>query len=435
MLRWIPIAIILLSTELVIAQKPVKLRSIDIDTAWAGNSVNTTIFRKNSIISFGNTQVASFYNSAGYVVLAKRKLGSSNWELKQTSLRGNIRDAHNGISIMIDGAGYLHIAWDHHNNQLHYAVSKAPLSLEMNNPVSMTGKFESSVSYPEFYRLKNGNLLFLYRDGGSGRGNLVINQYHLKSKSWSQLHSNLIDGEGKRNAYWQACIDQSGTIHLAWVWRETPDVASNHDMCYAKSIDGGKTWINSNNKKYALPINNTTAEYAWRIAPKSELINQTSIGADNKGNPFIATYWRDSGSNVPQYHVIYKQQQRWQAESLSFRKSSFTLSGMGTKQIPISRPQVIVNNGAGTEIIFVFRDEERNNKVSIAKRNLASKNKQWQLIDLTDYSVGSWEPSFDNILWNEKKQLHLFVQPVIQADAEGVVNTAATMARVIEWNY
>ena len=47
----------------------------------------------------------------------------------------------------------------------------------------MTGKQESKLSYPEFYRMPNGNLIFFYRDGGSGNGSLVMNQYDLKSKN------------------------------------------------------------------------------------------------------------------------------------------------------------------------------------------------------------------------------------------------------------
>ena len=61
----------------------------------------------------------------------------------------------------------------------------------------MTGKLESQVSYPEFYKISDSNLMFFYRDGGSGQGNLVIDQYDANTQSWTQLHSNLIDGEGK----------------------------------------------------------------------------------------------------------------------------------------------------------------------------------------------------------------------------------------------
>jgi hypothetical protein len=67
-----------------------------------------------------------------------------------------------------------------------------------------------------------------------------------------------------------------------WVWRETWDVATNHDICYAKSVDGGKTWQKSGGEKYELPITAASAEYACRVPQKSELINQTSMCVDSK---------------------------------------------------------------------------------------------------------------------------------------------------------
>jgi hypothetical protein len=188
--------------------------------------------------------------------------------LKRTAYKGNAADAHNTISLMVDGTGYLHISWDHHVNPLNYCKSKGPGSLELTDKLSLTGSNEQKVTYPEFHKLSNGNLLFLYRDGQSGKGNLVLNRYDSKTKQWTQLHTNLIDGEGKRNAYWQAYTDAKGTIHLSWVWRESPDVASNHDMCYARSADGGKTWKTSAGKKYIVPITAATAEYTCTIPQK-----------------------------------------------------------------------------------------------------------------------------------------------------------------------
>ena len=73
----------------------------------------------------------------------------------------------------------------------------------------------------------------------------------------------LIDGEKERNAYWQLYIDNANTIHVSWVWRETPDVATNHDLCYACSHDGGVTWEKSTGEKYRLPITVRNAEYVW----------------------------------------------------------------------------------------------------------------------------------------------------------------------------
>jgi len=402
---------------------------------WANNSVNTVIFRKNALATFKNIQYAAYYDEDQFVVVAKRKLNSKQWEVARTKYKGDASDAHKSISIMVDGDGCLHIAWGQHNNSLNYVRSVAPGSLLFGNKEPMLRLKENKVSYPEFYKLANGNLLFLYRDGGSGNGNLMINQYDLKTKAWTRIQDNLVDGEGKRNAYLQTAIDIKGTIHLSWVWRESPDVASNHDLCYAKSTDGGLTWQKSDGTNYQLPITAKNAEYALKIPQNSELINQTSMFADENGNPFIATYWRDQGDAVPQYHLVYKTGTNWAVNKLNFRKTPFSLSGGGTKKIPISRPQLICwptkNAIAGA---LVFRDIERGNKVSIAISKDVSKE-SWLCKDLTTTSVGEWEPTFDTELWAKKKRLDLFVQKVEQVDGEGKANAQPTPIYVLTWKY
>jgi BNR repeat-containing family member len=434
MLRHIYFILLIGFASNITAQKTSGIKLVDVDSAWANNSVNTVIFRKNSLVTFKGVQYIAYYNNEMFVVIGKRKTGTSQWQLKQTVYKGNAADAHNTISIMTDGAGYLHITWDHHNNPLNYCRSISPGSLELTDKLAMTGLNEQKVTYPEFHKLPDGNLLFFYRDGQSGKGNLVLNQYDIKTKKWTQLHTNLIDGEGQRNAYWQACVDTKGSIHISWVWRESPDVASNHDMCYAKSTNGGKTWQTSAGKKYIIPITATTAEYACAIPQKSELINQTSMYADAFGNPYIATYWREQGDSIPQYHLIYQKEKQWITKNLDFRKTPFSLSGAGTKRIPISRPQIIAwTSGTKTSGVFIFRDAERKNKVSVAACSDISTGK-WHIIDLSEESVGSWEPTYDTELWKEKKILNLFVQKTEQVDGEGKASIPPQMIKVLEWN-
>lgn len=405
-----------------------------VDAAWASNSVNTVVFRKNSLVTHAGWQYIAYYNANSFVVLGKRKTGTAKWLLKTTQYKGNTADAHNCIAIMIDGDGYLHLSWDHHNNQLRYCKSVAPGSLQMTDKLSMTGSLEEKVTYPEFYSLANGNLLFLYRNGASGQGNLVMNFYDIKTRQWKQLQSNLIDGEGKRNAYWQVCTDKLGTIHISWVWRESPDVASNHDMCYARSTDGGITWQKSTGENYSLPITAATAEYAFAIPQNSELINQTSMYADETGTPYIATYWRNENDSVPKYHIVYKDKAAWKVNSLNFRKTAFSLSGVGTKRIPISRPQIIVFTKGNTKAAaLIFRDEERGSKVSAAVTTDIL-NGSWTIKDLTSFSVGSWEPSYDTELWKQKNKLHLFVQKTDQADGEGKSTLPPQLVQVLEYN-
>ncbi|MEO6524242.1 MAG: BNR repeat-containing protein [Mucilaginibacter sp.] len=400
---------------------------------WANNSVNTVIFRKNALVTADGYQYTAYYDSEQYVVVGKRKTGSRQWRLVKTSYEGDASDAHKSISIMIDGDGYLHVVWGQHNNPLNYAKGLKPGSLELGAKIQMLGDKENKLSYPEFYKLLNGDLLFFYRDGGSGNGCLIANRYDIKLKTWTRLQDNLIDGEGQRSAYWQVCSDATGAIHISWVWRETPDVASNHDMAYACSKDGGKTWQTSEGKVYQLPITAANAEYALKIPQKSELINQTSMFVDALGHPFIASYWREQGQTIPQYHIVYKTGSQWQVNNLGFRKTAFSLSGAGTKQIPISRPQIIAwANGKLTAAALIFRDEELGSKVSITVSNDITK-KQWDIHNLTNTSVGSWEPTYDTELWKDEHILDLFVQKNTQVDGEGHANLPPQSIQVIEW--
>ncbi|MBA7545283.1 hypothetical protein ES705_37649 [subsurface metagenome] len=403
-----------------------------IGSGWAKNSVNAVIFRKNSVVSFEGIQYAAFYDSTGHVVLARRDLGSTNWEIKQTPYTGNINDAHCSISIMVDGEGYLHMAWNHHNNPLHYCRSIRPGSLQLTGKLSMVGSYEDLVSYPEFHKLPSGDLLFFYRHGESGNGNLVVNRYSPSKKSWKRVHDLLIDGEGQRNAYWQTFVDNKGSIHLSWVWRESWDVATNHDICYAKSKDGGISWQNSEGKEYALPITATTAEYACIIPQRSELINQTSMYADSYGRPYIVSYWRPVGTDIPQYRMVYLDDEGWKMKQVSKRKTPFSLSGGGTKKIPVSRPQIMIDDtNDSVKVYIVYRDKERGNKVSL---NFSPdiNNDVWLVYDLTNFPVDSWEPSYDTELWKESMILHLFVERVGQGDEEGIEDLTSQPVYILE---
>jgi rhamnogalacturonyl hydrolase YesR len=404
-----------------------------VGNGWASNSVNTVIFRHNSLVTWKDTQYIAYYDSAQNLVLGRRRTGSSQWEVRVTQYKGDATDAHRSISIMVDGGGYLHVSWNHHNNGLHYCRSVRPGSLELGAEMPMTGKKEQRVSYPEFYRLANGNLLFFYRDGSSGNGDLMLDRYDWKKQRWTQVQDGWVNGEGQRNAYWQMTTDKQGVIHLSWVWRETGDVATNHDLCYAKSRDEGRTWEKSNGERYRLPITAATAEYACKIPQNSELINTTTMAADDAGHPYIATYWRQVNESVPQYRLVYNDGKQWKVQQVSDRKQAFSLSGGGTKRIPISRPKVMVSNKDGrTRVLMIFRDEERRDKISVAStEDLAHGG--WKMRDLTTSSVGLWEPSYDTELWRQQEVLNLFVEKVEQGDGEKLKVIAPQPVQVLEW--
>jgi len=409
-------------------------KKIPIEKGWSSTSINAVVFRKNSLVTHDDIQYASFYDVDGRVILAKRELPFLEWEIQKTRYQGNVEDAHNSISIMVDGNGFLHMAWDHHGNALNYVRSTTPGSLVMTDRLTMTG-LEENITYPEFFKLPEGDLLLFYRSGSSGRGNLVINRYDIQTESWKRVQDVLISGEDERNAYWQGFVDQSGTIHVSWVWRETWDVATNHDMSYAKSEDGGKTWINSNRVPYELPITLESAEVVVEIPQSSELINQTSMYADENGWPYIATYWKEAEDKAPQFHVIFQNEKGWHQSQVGLRTLDFSLSGGGTKKIPISRPQVVVDSKENPRIHVIYRDAERSNRITVSSAEITETYPwKWATMDLTNSSVGSWEPTFDTERWKSDKELHLFVQKVGQGDGEKKEIMTPQMVYVLVWN-
>lgn len=244
----------------------------------------------------------------------------------------------------------------------------------------------------------------------------MLNRYVVDEGKWERVQDILVDGENERNAYWQLFVDPSGAIHLSWVWRETWLVETNHDLCYACSTDNGKTWQKSDGTTYSLPITLASAEVAWEIPQNSELINQTSMTADGHGHPYIATYWRDSDSNVPQYRLVWNDGKNWRAEKVGERKTPFSLSGGGTKMIPISRPRIVSD---GKEAYYIFRDAERGSRVTVAHTPELGKE-AWAVKDMTDFSVDAWEPSLDINLWNDSRKLDIFVQTTHQGDGERI---------------
>jgi hypothetical protein len=363
---------------------------------WARSSVNAVIFRTNSVVTQGDTQYVAYYDGDTNVVLAKRKIGTSTWQINKTQYTGNAKDAHNSISIAVDGKGVLHVVWDLHNQAIHYARGTKPGSLELTGQMPMTGDKEGSVTYPQFYNLPDGDLLFSYREGSSGDGDVMLNRYDVQTGKWQVVTHPLVEGEGKRNAYInQMAIDGKGGWHLSWCWRETPDVATNHDVCYAYSPDEGKTWQKSTGAKYSLPITAATAEVAWTVPPNSELMNQTSMTTDGGNHPVIVTYWRPQNTEVPQYQLVWHDGKKWRNSQAGKRTLGFRLSGGGTKRIPISRPQVVAGNK--NEIYVIFRDEERGSDVSVAISKAAD-HADWRIVDLYNgqepirgmVGVGTW---------------------------------------------
>lgn len=408
-------------------------RIIPIDSqAWAGSSVNVLAGVRQTLFTEGVHQYAAYYGADATLTLAKRRIGEDRWQIRRTAFKGNATDAHNHISLVVDGAGYLHVAWDHHNDPLHYARSTTPGGLELGAPAAMRGDLERAVTYPQFHRLPDGDLLFLYRSGGSGNGQTVMNRYRSGSGRWERVHSNLIDGQGKRSAYWDMTVDKGGVLHLAWVWRESGDVATNHDLAYARSQDGGATWTGLDGQALALPLTEAGASYALKIAQHSNLMNSPVVAADSAGRPFITTYWSPAPGATPRFHVVYGDKQAWKVIAGPESGKPFTLAGHDTKFPPISRASLLIENrGPRMSVNLIYR----NHLGQVTASTIDNLDKPvWIDRPLTSDSVGAWEPSYDPVQWARLGQAQMLVQQVQQQDGnDKQAARSASALGVLAW--
>jgi len=203
----------------------------------------------------GDKQFVAYYDSAKNMTVASRNLNSSKWDYKVLDTRVGW-DSHNYIAMKIDAAGYLHVSGNMHCVPLIYYRSAKPLDIQsLERVTSLVGHEENRMTYPNFMDGPNGEFLYHYRHGESGNGYEVYDKWNPQTMTWSRyLDKPLIDGEGKRNAYMVGPrLGPDNYFHMIWVWRETPDCATNHSLSYARSKDL-LHWENVKGKKINSPI-------------------------------------------------------------------------------------------------------------------------------------------------------------------------------------
>ena len=63
---------------------------VEVGKGYSCTSVNTAVFRNNSLVTHGDEQYISYYDADGYLTLGKRKLDSGQWTLHRTQYQGNV---------------------------------------------------------------------------------------------------------------------------------------------------------------------------------------------------------------------------------------------------------------------------------------------------------------------------------------------------------
>lgn len=366
------------------------------------------MFSQDALASFWNVQYAVWVDDSRKARIAKRLHGGA-WgasvdlsAVAGTALSAQFNeDSHNVIIAGVDDKGYVHVSGNHHDAALKYMRTTKPADISAWSSPGMVGTEESSVTYPAFVRCRSGTLLFFYRDGSSGDGDLLCNVYNSTAGTWSR-RAKIIDGKASSvNPYWQhIAVDRdTGRLHLVWMWRETADL-TNHDLCYAYSDNEGVTWRKTDGTAYTLPITEATGEIVRSVPEPSGLMNHGGCDVDADGHPHAA-YLQEDGGGVYQIHHLYHDGSAWHDDEVT----DFAGTGQG-------RPMVVCFSTGTVWIVYHHLDTGIH---AIDVTTPASP------VDSVLYATSllEWEPSYDTWALIDRDELHLWGLKERGAGAQG----------------
>jgi hypothetical protein len=187
-------------------------------------------------------------------------------------------------------------------------------------------------------------LVFHYRDGSSGNGRRFYNLYDLRSRTWSRLFTKpLFDGQGERNAYpGGPVLGPDKRFHVFWVWRDTPDCATNNNLSYARSRDLSH-WETAAGEAVELPMTlGTEGLIVDPIPSGGGIINGGArLVFDSQQRPMIAYHKSDTKNNM-QLYVTRFDEGKWTRSVITAWDKPIKFSGGGAMPfigIQISTPQ------------------------------------------------------------------------------------------------
>lgn len=310
---------------------------LEIDHVWAGHPVGFCLLTQ------GNRQYIAYYNANRNMVVGQRNLSDEAFRLHimpatSRETHGGTStvlnwDSHNSVTLAVDRDGYIHLAGNMHVHPLTYFRSTKPNDIStLEQIMEMIGSEEKQCTYPNFMLTREGELIFHYRDGGSGRGNEIYNIYSTETKNWQRLlDTPLTDGEGLMNAYQtQPRLLADNWYHVYWVWRDTPDCETNHDLSYIKSPDL-KNWYNAFGEPIKMPA--TIRDKSIIVDPIPSgggIINLAAqLCLDENIKPQFVYHKYDEAGNL-QFYVTWIEGQQWVNKKITNWDYRWEFKGRGS---------------------------------------------------------------------------------------------------------
>ncbi|MBG6083540.1 BNR repeat-containing protein [Zhihengliuella flava] len=322
------------------AQWRITSRSIPDAQTWSGHHV------PQDILVAGEATFIGYYDADQRLALAYRPNPGAQWATYRVpgSAAKVGWDSHNGIELGLDSKGRLHVAANMHLDELRYwrMTRSGDLSSLRRVETMVSSAREQQVTYPQFLNTASGELIFRYRNGGSGDGQDYLNVYRPESGTWESLLSTpLFDGSGEDenyNAYYNLSEEPNadGYYEVTWMWRRTPDASTNSRLSYMRSKDL-RNWETASGKPISLPVTyGTDGVVVDDVAEQGGLLNGTErLTTDESGRPLVV-YYKYAADGSHQLFASRFRAGEWKQKRLTNWRGAADFSGIGTIQVPIS---------------------------------------------------------------------------------------------------
>lgn len=292
------------------------------------------------------------YNLRTVVRLGKQSNdGSWSWSVTTVEPKTTRDPYHTQSSVAFDPKGYIHIAYNMHNAPWQYSVTSVPYSIDQftfkgqsltdaeydllykynRTPFPTLGEASipgNQVSYPMFFKDKNGDLYTTYRYSvnpasawESRRFSAGIAHYDAETGLWSQigggvvLTTNQAKVAGNEEAVTYPIASQLGyvtylpvlafssdnSMHVYWSWRQGEAGGDTTNPSYIYSQNDHSSFYTYDDNPISLPVQYDSST-RLPVEPESKTVNAPKslvVNADDK------LYFIVEPTSSPRELVIY----------------------------------------------------------------------------------------------------------------------------------
>jgi hypothetical protein len=231
-----------------------------------------------------------------------------------------------------------------------------------------------------------------------------------------------LDESFRRNAYPNGFdYGPHGKLHTTWVWREWTQ-GPNHDLMYACSEDGGRTWFNNAGKALMVPPNvESPGIIVKEIGRGYGLMNNQGQAVDSEGRIHVVMWHctdaslKEAGSKPGEYTWGPPEARRYHHY---WRDTNGKWEHRELPWIAGNRPKLFIDNNNNAILIYGAKQKSSNMDYGIyfasgdlvmAAATAASKWTDWKVIFTENGPFGN-EMLGDFYRWKSEGILSVMVQ-------------------------